>query len=131
MKHLKYLVFLIYNLGYKDGYNKDFIPFNVIAAFMVYEIFLLIIVLACIEAFTDIHISILHVKTGFGAIFFLIIYPINHYYFITKGGFDTIYNDYKTAKMNTKRNRIIYGTILILILVTLFVLICNLKSLLS
>ncbi len=132
---MRYFIFLLFNHYYKDGNykNGDMPYFTAILMLMIYEIFLLFTLIAVMDHLLNLSVSykIASLKRLSGFTTIVLLYPLNHYYFITKGGFDTIYNNYKTAKMNTKRNRIIYGTILILILVALFVLICNLKSLLS
>ncbi len=51
---------------------------------------------------------------GHGVILCAFIYPVNYYYFMRKKRLDIFYNRFKNASINTKRNRIVGYTSLIL-----------------
>ncbi len=132
---MKYFIFLLFNHYYKDGNykNQDMPYFTAILMLMIYEIFILFTLLAVMDHLLNLSINhnIANLKRLSGFTTIVLLYPINHYYFIKRKGFDTIYNSYKTAKMNTKRNRIIYGASLILIFIGLIVLWGHIKYILS
>ena len=119
---LKYLVFLLFNLGYKDGNSKeeDMPDVGTAAILMGYQFFPLVIgiffVDKCVDlAFiTNILKPLNNIVYGWGMLMCLIMYPINHYFFVKGGLLYRIYNEFKNASINTKRNRIIGYTLLII-----------------
>jgi hypothetical protein len=137
MKQLRYLIFLIFNLAYQDGNNEKNDPDFYSIMFMIFfEFFLLIVGLAFLNKFVDFDVfSDVKPSRGakliFGFIFFAQLYLPNHYFFIKKKYFDRIYNEFKDAEMNTRKNRKIGYTCLILYFPIMLVVIFNLKRWLS
>ncbi len=132
---MKYFIFLVFNHYYKDGNykNQDMPYFTAILMLMFYEIAILIIVLSLIEWLINIPVilSLYNLKRASGFVIFLALYPLNYWYFIKKGEFERIYNNYRHAQINTKKNRIISTIFLVVILLGLIVLIGHLKWLLT
>lgn len=122
MRVLRYLIFLIFNLSYKDGNHQENDMPHVGAASIVmgYECCMLVILAFFFNKYmnltfiTNILKPLDNIVYGWGMLICIFMYPINHYYFIKKNHLDHIYNEFKNAKINTKRNRIIGYTCLIL-----------------
>lgn len=132
---LRYLIFLLFNLSYKDGNYKDgdMPHFTIAGTIMVYEAPLLLIFIFFLNKYVDFS-SVADVLKplgkivyGFGMLMCALMYPINHYYFIKKKGFDRIYNEFKKAAINTKRNRIIGWSFLALFIPVMAVIVGHLK----
>lgn len=133
MKLLRYFIFVIFDLAYKDGTrppNAD--PhLGVLIILMLYQGFIFIIALF----FIDKHIipgldafifkDIEEIVYGSGMLIFLILYPPNYYYFIKKKKFDAFYEEFRYSVINTKQNRKIgyaFGILMmILLLLTIIV----------
>ncbi len=122
MKITKYLIFLIFNHYYKDGNCKgEDSPYSTTAGIiMLYEIF---VVYAGIDfignyinisLFTDLLNSAKGIVYGRGMVMCALMYPLNYYYFVKKKHLERIYNEYTEAPINTRMNRIIGCTCLIL-----------------
>ncbi len=112
MKKIKFAIYLIFNLSYKDGnYAKNDTPqFNSILAVFCFEFFILLFSISLFEKFTNISLfdafeSLCPTKLGRVLFFFTLLIPPNYYFFIKKKYFDRIYMEFKDAAMNTKRNR--------------------------
>jgi hypothetical protein len=118
----KYFIFLIFNHYYRDGNYKEIeVPyFTAAASIAVYESFILIVAMHFIKNYINFALpfnllsSLDGIIYGRGMLILALIYPVNHYFLITKNRFDRIYNEFKNAKMNTKKNRIIGYICLIL-----------------
>ncbi len=115
MKLVRYLIFVVFNLIYKDGaHREDLDPyFGAIVVLMIYESTLFIASLFFIDKYLIVGLDNLifnpveDIIYGSGILICTIIYPINHYYFIKKKKFDALYKELKHASINTRRNRII------------------------
>ena len=129
--NLKFFLFVIFNHNYKDGnHKKDAYPYSgTVFTFLLYEAVLLIMMFHIIEKFIGIPLLSELKSWGrlIGPILLLILYPINHLFFVKKNGLNNIYNEFKDSEINTKRNRRIYGAILILIFLLLILVAGNLK----
>lgn len=121
MRIVKYLIFLIFNHYYKDGnYKKADEPyFTTTLSIIAYEMFIVYASIDFIGKYVDIEFLTLldplkGIVYGRGMVVFALMYPLNHYYFMRKNRLDHIYNEFKNVSINTKRNRIIGSTCLIL-----------------
>lgn len=121
MKVLRYLIFLIFNLGYKDGnYKENDMPhIGAASVVMGYELCILIVGVFFLDRYIDFTpISVIlkpleNIVYGWGILMCALMYPINHYYFVKKKHLDQIYDEFKNARINTKKNRVIGYTCLI------------------
>ncbi len=137
MKILRYLIFLIFNLAYKDGnYKENDMPyFGATIGIMVYEGLVFILATFFLGRYISFPLidnilkSMDHVVYGHGMLIFALMYPINHYYFIKKNTLDRIYDEFKNDQINTKKNRIIGYICLVVIWIIMAVLIGHLKYL--
>lgn len=115
MKLVRYLIFVVFNLIYKNGaHREDLDPyFGAIVVLMIYESTLFIASLFFIDKYLIVGLDNLifnpveDIIYGSGILICTIIYPTNHYYFIKKKKFDALYKELKHASINTRRNRII------------------------
>lgn len=122
MAIIRYLIFLVFNHYYKDGnYKKDDMPYlSTTLAIMGYEVFVFLIIWVFLEKCIDFSLvnNILkpldHIVYGWGMFFCVLMYPGNYYFLVKKRGLDRIYDEFKNNEMDTKRNRIIGYTCLIL-----------------
>lgn len=111
MRIAQYLIFLIFNNYYKNGnYKEADIPyFSTTGVIMLYEFFILIVGMHFIGKHVDIsfitsYLSPLNnVVYGRGMVTCALMYPANHYYFIKKNKLDQIYDEFKNARINTKK----------------------------
>ncbi len=113
MKLIRYLIFVIFDLAYKDGTRpKNADPhFATLAILLFYEanIFLTTLffldkyIIPGIDAFIFKHVE--NVVYGSGMLIFIIIYPPTYYYFIKKKKLDAFYQEFRYATVNTRRNR--------------------------
>ena len=134
MKQLKYLIFLLFNLAYKDGrYDENDSPyFNSVLVMIVFQYFILFIAMASLNSFIDF--------TGFfdgpltmairgqTIVIMALLAFINYYFFVKKKYFDRLYNEFKESPINTKRNRIISYTGLVLYWIVIIGVLVNLKD---
>lgn len=135
MKLLKYLIFLLFNLAYKDGnYKENDTPyFSAAGVVMLYEGCIIEVCLFFlakhinIEILTYISETAQKVVYGYGFLMCAWLFPINYYFFVKREGFHCIYNEFKHAKINTKRNRIIGYICLILYWPIMCVIVGHLK----
>lgn len=122
MKISRYLGFLIFNHYYRDGnYKEDDMPyFTASGVVMIYEAGIIQIGLFFIEkhigigVLGDIFASAQKIVYGYGLLMCAWLLPLNYYFFVKRGCFDRMYNEFKNASINTKRNRIIGYTLLII-----------------
>ncbi|MFN8407675.1 MAG: hypothetical protein U0X71_09390 [Sphingobacteriaceae bacterium] len=136
MKIVKYLIFLIFNHYYKDGnYKEEDAPyFTTTLSIMIYEGIIFYIGIdftrnyVDISSFTNLLDSAKGIVYGRAMVIFALLYPLNHYYLLKKNNLDHIYNEFKNASINTKRNRIIGHTLILLYLPIIMALIVLLKS---
>lgn len=137
MKRLRYLIFLLFNLAYKDGKpDESNAPyFNSVLVLVAFQYFLLLIAFAFLNSFiacSDLFDGALTMKKRWQIILAMVfLVSINYYVFVKKKYFDRLYNEFKNAAINTKRNRIIGYCCLVLYWVLIFVVIGNLKGWLS
>ncbi|TXI13375.1 MAG: hypothetical protein E6Q66_10050 [Pedobacter sp.] len=137
MQKLKYLIFLLFNLAYKDGKpDESNAPyFNSVIVLVVFQYFILFIALASLNSFIaftgffDGPLTI-EIRGQIIAAMALLVF-VNYYFFVKKKYFDRLYNEFKDAAMNTKRNRRIGYACFILYWVIVFIAIGNLKRWLS
>lgn len=130
MKLVRYLIFVVFNLTYKDGaHREDLDPyFGAIVVLMIYESTLFIASLFFIDKYLIVGLDNLifnpveDIIYGSGILICTIIYPINHYYFIKKKKFDAFYQEFRHGPINTKRNQKIAYTYWILLLIVLLIL---------
>lgn len=108
MYMLKFLVFSLYNFNYKSGTNKHADPRNVVFALAVFEGFLLIFLFALLDDLLDFSI-IYYVKVIGTPVFAILLYVSTYWYFISRKGFEKLYEQYHNADINTKLNSIIAG----------------------
>ncbi len=135
MKILRYLIFLLFNLSYKDGNYKDgdMPHFTIAGTMMLYEWLILIVLIFFLNKHLDFGLITGVLKPldkivyGWGILMCALMYPINHYFFIKKKGFDHIYEEFKDAEINTKRNRIIGWSFLALFIPMMAVIVGHLK----
>lgn len=124
---------MLFNVAYKDGcYKENDMPdVKTAAALMGYEFCLLSIGMHFFNKYLfDLDIilePITNIVYGYGMLMCTIMYPINHYFFVKHGRLDRIYREFKHAKINTKRNRIIGYTCLILYWPIMCVIVGHLK----
>ncbi len=136
MKKLRFLVFLIFNLAYKDGnYDKknDSPYFASIIAMIAFEFLLLLFGIDFLNLFVDFDIfntlkSLYGTKRGLVIALLALLALPNYYFFIKKKRFDRYYNEFKDAEMNTKSNRKIGYICLILYLPIWLALVVLFKS---
>ncbi|TXH66995.1 MAG: hypothetical protein E6Q83_19115 [Thiothrix sp.] len=137
MKRLRYLIFLLFNLAYKDGKpDESNAPyFNSVLVLVAFQYFLLLIAFAFLNSFiacSDLFDGALTMKKRWQIILAMVfLVSVNYYVFVKKKYFDHLYNEFKNAAINTKRNRIIGYCCLVLYWVLIFVVIGNLKGWLS
>lgn len=136
MRMIRYLIFLLFNLAYKDGNFKegDMPYFQTAGNLMVYQIFLGITVEHFLSRYTgfvilgaDILKPLGNVVYGWGMFLCALNYPINHYFFIKKGWFDRIYNEFNNSEINTKKNKVIGYVCLIIYIPIMCVIVGHLK----
>lgn len=128
---------MLFNLSYKDGNYKegDMPHFTIAGTMMLYEWLMLIVLIFFLNKYLDFSLVIGILKPlnkivyGWGMLMCALMYPINHYYFIKKKGFDRIYNEFKKAEINTRRNRIIGWSFLALFIPIMAAFIGHLKYL--
>ena len=108
MYKLKFLVFSLYNFNYKSGTNKHADPRNVIFALAVFESFFFIFLFALLDNLLDFSI-IYYVKVIGTPVLFILLYVSTYWYFISRKGFEKLYERYHNADINTKTNSIIAG----------------------
>ncbi len=86
---------------------------------MGYELCILIVGVFFLDKYIDFTpISVIlkpleNIVYGWGILMCVLVYPINHYYFVKKNHFDRIYDEFKNDQINTKKNRVIGYTCLI------------------
>ena len=122
MQIFKYAVFLLFRLAYKDGnYREADVPyFHTTSVIALYEAIALIIIMHFLQfsmgltLISDFFSSIRKIVYGGGILIIVVVYPLNHYFFIKRNGLDHIYSEFKNASINTKRNRVIGYSCLIL-----------------
>lgn len=130
MNNIKFLVFSLYNLHYKNGTNEHANPKNVIAVLVLYEIFFLVLLFAILDNLFN--FSVLSTVKIIGtAVFVIPLYMLNYVYFIGKKGFERLYTQYHNAEINTKKNRVIAYIAIIVLFILLVTLISSIKYLLS
>lgn len=138
MKRLRYLIFLLFNLAYKDGKpDESNAPyFNSVLVLVAFQYFLLLIVFAFLNSFiacSDLFDGALTMKKRWQIILAMVfLVSVNYYVFCQKKNtLITFIMSSKNAAINTKRNRIIGYCCLVLYWVLIFVVIGNLKGWLS
>lgn len=134
MKQLRYLIFLLFNLSYKDGnYDESQTPyFNGVLVIMIFQYFILLISFFSIDKFIGVseYFKFIHPKLII-VFFFIPLAFMNYYFFVKKKYFDRVYIEFKDAPINTRRNRRVGYVCLILYWVFILIVIGNLKSWLS
>ncbi len=125
MKQLRYLIFLLFNLAYKDGnYDESQDPYFSSAVIIVaFQYFLILTVFFSMDKLIPLreHFeSVLTAKWSRVLFFILLLGPINYYFFVKKKYFDRVYNEFKEATINTKINRSIGYCCLLLYWVLVF-----------
>lgn len=135
---ITFALFILFNHFYEDGKHKPG------AAPYTTAIFMLIIIELCLLFIIDHFFKKLF---GFTILAFVksqadsgpvmrrlvmlvvcaLLYPLNHWFFVTKNGFNRIYDKFKLSDLNTRNNRILYGVILILFYPALFIIVGNLN----
>ncbi len=131
MQKLKYLVFLLFNLAYKDGnYDESQEPyFSSVIAVVAFQYVILLIAFFFLDKFIMISEYFILIHPKLIIVFFLALLVLVNYYFLVKNKyFNIIYKEFKNAPINTRRNRRISYACLILYWVVIFVVIANLKS---
>ena len=94
----------------------------------------LVFTVALVEKFLNISIlhRLLEIGTYFsGLLIFAILIPLNYFYFIKGKGLWKIYLLYNNSEFNTKKNRIVYGLLLIAGFLGAGILAGNLKNMIS
>lgn len=130
--YIEFLIFVLFNHFYKDGnYKDEDMPYQT-AVFMliVYELLFVIFFIFFFLKMTGGSMDAIVSKTGtrlFAICILIFLYPANYWFLLKRNGFINIYKKYKDSSFNTKKNRVIYGTILILLIPVFAVLIGNLK----
>ena len=130
---LKFFIFVIFNHFYKDGKNETPL-FSTILIIMFYQMVCLVFTVALVEKFLNISIlhRLLEIGTYFsGLLIFAILIPLNYFYFIKGKGLWKIYLLYNNSEFNTKKNRIVYGLLLIAGFLGAGILAGNLKNMIS
>lgn len=113
MRLLRYLIFLTFNISYRDGHVKiNSTPrADATCILMLYEYLIAIVCIFFLSKHVDLGLisdtlnPLDNMVYGWGMLMFIIGYPINYYYFVKKGWLDSVYMEFKDAAMNTKRNR--------------------------
>ena len=136
MKQLRYLIFLLFNLAYKDGKPDEsnapyFNSVIVLVAFQYVIILIAIFLLSKFIVFNTYFEGIITTERSPIIILMLLLAVVNYYFFVRRNKFDLFYNEFKYAPINTKRNRRIGYGCLVLYWVMIFVVIGNLKDWLS
>lgn len=136
MQKVRYLIFLLFNLSYKDGnYDESQSPyFNSVIVMMAFQYVILLIGLFSLDEFIAFRVfseSVLTPKWKYVLFFLTILTPFNYFLFIRKKYFDRVYKEFKEATINTKKNQRIGYACLIFYWIIIFVIIGNLKSWLS
>lgn len=127
MKRLRYLIFLMFNLAYQDGKNDRVDPYSYSILFILFFEFLTILFgryfLDQFVGFDILNILEYLCGTGRGFVIALValLFLPTYYFFIKKKRFDCYYNEFKDDPINTKRNRTIGYTCLILYMPILLV----------
>lgn len=127
---LRYLIFLSFNISYRDGKIKENSTPKADATWMLMFYEYLIIVpgvyllsrhLDC-SLISDILKPLDNIVYGWGMLMFVIGYPLNYYFFVRKGWLDRVYVEFKYSAINTKKNRTIgYSCLLVYVLVMILV----------
>ena len=136
MKQLRYLIFLLFNLAYKDGKPDEsnapyFNSVIVLVAFQYVIILIAIFLLSKFIVFNTYFEGIITTERSPIIILMLLLAVVNYYFFVRRNKFDLFYNEFKYAPINTKRNRRIGYSCLVFYWVMIFVVIGNLKDWLS
>ena len=119
---LRYLIFLSFNISYRDGNVKvNSTPrADATCILTLYEYLAVIPCIYLLSQYLDFSLISNVLKPldsivyGWGMLMCAIVYPINYYYFVRKGWLDRIYMEFKGAQINTKTNQMIGYTCLIL-----------------
>ena len=111
MRTVRFFIFLIFNLLYRDGKNERIVTYAYsIAVLVIFEFLLVICGIDFLNQFVDINIfnvleSLLASEDGVVGTLLMLLFLFNYYIFIKKKHFDHYYNEFKDSKMNTKKNR--------------------------
>ncbi len=134
MQKLRYLIFLLFNLAYKDGnYDESQEPyFNSVIAVVAFQYMILLIAFFPLDKLIVISEYFRFIHPKLIIVFFLaLLVLVNYYFLVKKKYFNMVYNEFKDAAINTKRNRRVGYVCLILYWVFILIVIGNLKSWLS
>jgi hypothetical protein len=129
MHKLKFLVFALYDLHYKNA-DRHADAVHVVFVLVIYQSFFLIMSFGVLD--TLLNFSILRYVKIIGApICCIPLFILNHKYFISKRGFEKLHEQYHNAGINSKRNRIIAAIAFVVIFITMVALISSTRYLLS
>lgn len=111
MRAIRFFIFTIFNMAYKDGNNEQTDPYTYsVMIILVLEFFLALLVGFFLRYAVDFDIFdkldvLCGNKYGFELAFLTLLGPANYYFFIKKKRLDIYYNELRYAEINTKRNR--------------------------
>ena len=129
MNTLKFLVFALYDLNYKNA-DRHADAVRVVFVLVLYQFCFLIMLFGVFDALTN--VSVITSIKKIGTMFCLIpLFYLNYRFLITKGGFEKLCVRYHNADINTKRNRIVAAMALIVIFITMVAVISSTKYLFS
>ena len=133
MQKLRYLIFLLFNLAYKDNkYNEGYVPYvNSVIVLVVFQYIILFITFVTLNKFflfSEFLEPVFATKWSQVIPTATLLAFINYYFFVKKKYFDRLYNEFKESPINTKRNRIISYTGLVLYWIVIIGVLVNLKD---
>ncbi len=133
MQKLRYLIFLLFNLAYKDGSSdKENTPYLdsvlIMVVFQYIILFIIFITLNKFFLFSEFLEPVFATKWSQVIPTATLLAFINYYFFVKKKYFDRLYNEFKESPINTKRNRIISYTGLVLYWIVIIGVLVNLKD---
>lgn len=129
MNKIKFLVFALYDLSYKDA-DRQADAVRVVLVLVLYQFAFIIMVFGVSDTLLNFS-AIASVKKIGTTICLIPLFFLNYWYFISKRGFEKLHEQYHNDCTNTKRNRIIAAVALVVIFITMVALISSKKYLLS
>ena len=103
MYKLKFLVFALYDLAYKNA-DRHADAVRIVFVLVLYQFMFLIMVFGVTDRLLN--FSVIAFVKGVGTTVCLIpLFFLNYRYFISKSGFESLCGEYDNADINSKKNR--------------------------
>lgn len=135
-RKIKYCIFLLFNLVYKDG-KKEGSPspyFDAVTVIVLFEYALLFICLEFLDGFIHIYKYLGPDKIMLRCrdlLFVILLMVVNYHFLVRKGYFNALYREFNKSFINTSRNRKIGYACFILYWIVVIILIGNMDNIIS